>query len=87
MKKPVVFTGAMRNSSELGYDGPSNLAAAIATVCARESMDKGVLVVMNNQVYAADEVTKTHTLALDTFQSMDFGPLGIVDQEKVIYYR
>jgi L-asparaginase len=86
-KKPVVFTGAMRNSSELGYDGPSNLAAAIATVCARESMDKGVLVVMNNQVYAADEVTKTHTLALDTFQSMDFGPLGIVDQDKVIYYR
>lgn len=86
-KKPVVITGAMRNSSELGYDGPANLAASICTVCSSESMNKGVLVVMNNQVNSADEVTKTHTLALDTFQSMDFGPLGIVDQDRVIYYR
>lgn len=86
-EKPIVFTGAMRNSSELGYDGPANLSASICTVCSKESMNKGVLVVMNNQVNAADEVTKTHTLALDTFQSMDFGPLGIVDQDKVIYYR
>lgn len=86
-EKPIVITGAMRNSSELGYDGPANLAASICTVCAKDSINKGVLVVMNNQVNGADEVTKTHTLALDTFQSMDFGPLGIVDQDKVIYYR
>lgn len=86
-EKPVVVTGAMRNSSELGYDGPANLAASICTVCAKESMNKGVLVVMNDQVNAADEVTKTHTLSLDTFQSMDFGPIGIVDQDQVIYYR
>lgn len=85
--KPVVVTGAMRNSSELGYDGPANLSAAICTVCSHESMGQGVLVVMNNQVYAADEVTKTHTLSLDTFQSLAFGPLGIVDQDEVIYYR
>lgn len=85
--KPVVLTGAMRNGSELGYDGPANLAASICTVCSEESVGKGVLVVMNNQVSAADEVTKTHTLNLDTFQSMDFGPLGIVDSDQVIYYR
>lgn len=86
-RKPVVLTGAMRNGSELGYDGPANLSASICTVCSEESIDKGVLVVMNNQVNAADEVTKTHTLSLDTFQSMDFGPLGIVDSDQVIYYR
>ncbi len=86
-RKPVVITGAMRNGSELGYDGPANLSASICTVCSEESLDKGVLVVMNNQVNAADEVTKTHTLSLDTFQSMDFGPLGIVDSDQVIYYR
>lgn len=86
-EKPVVVTGAMRNSSELGYDGPSNLAASICTVCSDESKNKGTLVVMNNQVNAADEVTKSHTLSLDTFKSMDFGPLGIVDQDQVIYYR
>lgn len=85
--KPVVITGAMRNSSELGYDGPANLAAAICTAISEASKNKGVLVVMNNEVNAASEVTKTHTLSLNTFQSMDFGPLGIVDQDEVIYYR
>ena len=86
-QKPVVVTGAMRNGSELGYDGPANLSAAICTACSIESQGQGVLVVMNNQVYAADEVAKVHTLALDTFQSPDFGPLGIIDQDMVIYYR
>lgn len=85
--QPVVVTGAMRNGSELGYDGPANLSAAICTACSKESKDQGVLVVMNNQVYAADEVAKVHTMALDTFQSPDFGPLGIIDQDHVIYYR
>lgn len=85
--KAVAVTGAMRSSSELGYDGPANLSAAICTVLAKESVGQGVLVVMNNQVYSADEVTKIHTLALDTFQSPDFGPLGIIDQDQVIYYR
>lgn len=85
--KPVVVTGAMRNGSELGYDGPANLSAAICTVVSKQSLGRGVLVVFNNSVYGADEVLKTHTLSLDTFQSMDFGPLGIVDQDEVIYYR
>lgn len=86
-EKPVVVTGSMRNGSELGYDGPANLSASICTVCSKASKNKGVLVVMNNQVNSAAEVTKTHTLSLDTFQSMDFGPLGIVDSDQVIYYR
>lgn len=85
--KPVVVTGAMRNGSELGYDGPANLSAAICTVCSKESLSQGVLVVMNNQVYSGDEVAKIHTMALDTFMSPDFGPLGIVDSDQVIYYR
>jgi len=86
-KKPVVVTGSMRNGSELGYDGPANLSAAICTVVSPASIGRGVLVVFNNSVCGADEVQKSHTLSLDTFQSMDFGPLGIVDQDEVIYYR
>lgn len=86
-EKPVVVTGAMRNGSELGYDGPANLSAAICTAINDDSIGRGVLVVMNNSVYGADEVTKSHTLSLDTFQSLDFGPLGIVDQDEVLYYR
>ena len=85
--KPVVVVGAMRNSSELGYDGSSNLSAAICTAISKRSRNKGVLVVMNNEVNAASEVTKTNTLSLDTFKSSEFGPLGIVDNDEVIFYR
>lgn len=85
--KPIVVTGAMRNFSELGYDGSSNLSAAICTAISPESRNKGVLVVMNNEVNSATEVTKTNTLSLNTFQSTEFGPLGIVDNDEVIYYR
>ncbi|MBB6216038.1 L-asparaginase [Anaerosolibacter carboniphilus] len=85
--KPVVVVGAMRSSSELGYDGPSNLSAAICTAISEQAKGKGVLVVMNTEVNAASEVTKTHTLSLDTFKSLEFGPLGVVDSDEVIFYR
>lgn len=86
-KKPIIVAGAMRSSSELGYDGPSNLSAAICTAISEQAQNRGVLVVMNTEVNAANEVTKTHTLSLDTFKSMEFGPLGIVDNDEVIFYR
>jgi len=85
--KPVVVTGSMRNASELGYDGPSNLASAILTAINEQSQHRGVLVVLNDEVNAAREVTKTHTMSLDTFKSLEFGPLGIVDSNHVLYYR
>lgn len=85
--KPVVVVGAMRNYSELGYDGSSNLSAAICTAISPKARNKGVLVVMNNEVNSASEVTKTNTLSLDTFKSPEFGPLGIVDNDEVIFYR
>ena len=85
-RKPVIVVGAMRNSSELGYDGSSNLAAAVCTAISPKAQDKGVLVVMNNEVYAASEVVKTNTLSLDTFQS-PYGPLGIIDTNDFIVYR
>lgn len=85
--KPIIVVGAMRNGSELGYDGPSNIASAICTALSPESYNMGVLVVLNNEVNAACEVTKTNTLALNTFKSPEFGPLGIVDNDEVIFYR
>ncbi|EOC99934.1 asparaginase [Caldisalinibacter kiritimatiensis] len=86
-EKPVIVVGAMRNGSELGYDGPSNLSAAICTAISDEAKNKGVLVVMNNEVNAASEVTKTNTLTVNTFKAPEFGPLGIVDNDEVIFYR
>ncbi len=86
IRKPVVVVGAMRNSSELGYDGPANLAAAVCTAISPKAVDKGVLVVLNNEVNTALEVTKTNTLSLNTFQSR-YGPIGIIDTNDFIVHR
>jgi L-asparaginase len=85
--KPVVVTGAMRNSSELGWDGPSNLLAATRVAASSQCCDLGVLVVFNETILAAADTTKTHTEAFDTFQSPDFGALGVVDKGTVILRR
>ncbi|WP_291573440.1 asparaginase [Clostridium sp. UBA4548] len=86
-EKPVVVTGSMRNSSELGYDGPANLAAAICTATSKEARNRGVLVCLNDELNCASEVTKTHSMHLNTFQSPEFGPIGIVDNNQAIFYR
>jgi L-asparaginase len=86
-KKPLVFTGSMRNFSELGFDGLSNLVSSILVAAADASIGMGVLIVMNDEINSAVEVTKSHTLALDTFKSLEFGPIGIVEQDNVLYYR
>lgn len=86
-EKPVVITGAMRNSSELGYDGPANLAASICTVISDESKNRGVMVCFNDELYCASEVTKANSMSLDAFQSPNFGPIGIVDNNEVLFYR
>ncbi len=86
-KKPVVLTGSMRNFDEIGYDGFSNLYSSILVAIANESYNRGVLVCLNDEINAAYEVIKTHTLSLDTFKSLEFGPLGLVDEESVLYYR
>lgn len=85
--KPVVFVGAMKNASELSWDGPANLLAAARVASSPLSRDRGVLVVMNDEIHAASEVTKTHTERVDTFRSPNFGPLGVVDKGTVLYYR
>jgi L-asparaginase len=85
--KPVVFTGSMRSFSELGFDGLSNLVSSILVASNDQSRDKGVLVCLNDEINTASEVTKSHTLSLDTFKSLEFGPIGIVEQENVIYTR
>jgi L-asparaginase len=86
-EKPVVFVGAMRNSSELSWDGPANLRSAVRVAIDPAARGLGVIVVMNDQLIAAAEVTKTHTESTDTFQSRDFGPLGLVDKDRVIVTR
>ena len=85
--KPVVFTGAMRTSSDLGWDGPANLGAAVRVAASADARGTGVLVVMADRVFAGLDVTKTHTHKLESFDSPGLGPLGVVDDGEVIFRR
>ncbi|AIY80866.1 asparaginase [Clostridium botulinum] len=85
--KPVVITGAMRSSDELGYDGPFNLATSICTAISDSAKNRGVLVCFNSELHSAKEVTKRNSMALNAFSTPNFGPIGMVDNNRVIFYR
>jgi L-asparaginase len=74
--KPVVLVGAMRPSTELGAEGPSNLHAALSIAASPESRGRGVLVVANDTVHAARDVRKSHTTAVQAFVSVHRGPVA-----------
>ena len=85
--KPIVFTGSMRNFSDIAYDGLINLVSALLVASHKKASEYGVLVVLNDSIFLAREVTKSHTVALDTFKSFDFGPIGYVDDYEILFYR
>ncbi|HEY2377485.1 MAG TPA: asparaginase [Gemmatimonadaceae bacterium] len=85
--KPVVFTGAMRTASDLGWDGPANLGAAVRVAASESTAGFGVLVAMCDRIFSALDVTKTHTHAVDAFESPGLGPLGVVDDGQVVFRR
>lgn len=87
-EKPVVITGAMRPPTALGTDADVNLLDCVRVAAAPQSAGRGVLTVMNNQIQAAREVTKTNSYRLETFRSHDFGMLGYADADgQVVFYR
>jgi L-asparaginase len=83
--KPVVLIGAQRNASSPDFDGPRNLLNAARIAVDPQSKDKGVMLAMNNQINGARYVTKTHTGNVETFNSGDFGFLGEVYPDRVVY--
>jgi L-asparaginase len=85
--KPVVVVGSMRNPSTLGYEGGANLLEAFRVAAEPASRGKGVLVVLNDEINAARDVTKTDALRLHAFQTRSYGILGVVDSDRVVYYR
>ncbi len=86
-RKPVIFTAAMRSGSELGLDGPRNIVGAVRVAVHYESIDKGVLIVMNDEIHTARDVVKADTGKLESFVSPNYGILGIVDSDRVVYHR
>ena len=86
-ERPVVITGAMRNSSELSWDGPANLMSAIEVAASPEARQRGTMVVMGEEIVQGAEVVKTHTEAAGTFVSPNWGPLGVTDKGRAHFYR
>nr|WP_281285356.1 asparaginase [Psychrobacillus soli] len=84
---PVVITGAMRSSNEIGSDGLYNLVSAIKVACSEEAKDKGVLVVLNDEIHTAENVTKTHASNVSTFQSPQYGPIGFISKNIVHFHH
>jgi L-asparaginase len=85
--RPVAVVGSMRNPSTLGYEGAANLLEAFRVAAEPASRGKGVLVVLNDEINSAREATKTDALRLQTFQTRNYGVLGVVDRDRVVYYR
>ncbi len=75
---PVVVTGAMRSSNEIGADGNYNFLSAVRVAASDQARGMGCLVVMNDEIHTARFVTKTHTTNVSTFRTPSFGPIGLV---------
>ncbi|MCA1054666.1 asparaginase [Rossellomorea aquimaris] len=83
----IVVTGAMRSSNEIGADGLYNLISSVRVAAEPQSANKGVLVVLNDEIHSAKNVTKTHTSNVSTFQSPQYGPIGIVTKRGILYHH
>lgn len=84
---PIVVTGAMRSSNEIGSDGLYNLISSLKVASSDEAVNMGVLVVLNDEIHTAKNVTKTHTSNVSTFQSPQYGPIGIVTKRGVFFHH
>src|SRR5215475_1546807 len=86
--KPVVLVGSMRPSSAISADGHLNVVNAVRVAANSQSLGRGCLVVMNDTIFNARDVTKNSTYRVEAFESRDLGPLGFADADgKVVYYH
>ena len=85
--KPIVFTGAQRSADEPDGDGPRNLIGAIRAAASPAAAGLGAMICFNDELHAARDVTKTHTSAVQTFQSYDHGKIGLIDGDHVVIDR
>ncbi len=84
--RPVVVVGSMRNPSTLGYEGAANLLEGVRVAADPGARNKGALVVLNDEINSARNVTKTDALRLQTFRSREYGQLGVVDRDRVVFF-
>lgn len=85
--RPVVMVGSMRTSSTISADGPANLLSGVRVAVSEASRERGVLVVLNDEVHSARDVRKTDNNRVNTFRSVEWGALGVVDADRIVYRR
>lgn len=86
-EKPVILVGSMRPSTGISADGPANLYAAVAAAASPNSKGYGVMCCMNNNLFDAKDVIKTHTTDVATFQGANYGKIGYIYNGEAIYNR
>ena len=85
--KPVVLVGAMRPATAISADGPMNLLEAVQAAASPKMKNVGVTIVMNGRICGARETTKFNTRAVETFQSPEYGYLGVMSEAEPVIYR
>ncbi|MBL8961108.1 MAG: asparaginase, partial [Gemmatimonadetes bacterium] len=84
---PVIVTGAMRQADAVGADGPANLMNAVRVAASTGARGRGAMVLMNDEIFAARDVTKSNTTRLNAFTSPDAGVLGLADPDLIVWHR
>lgn len=85
--KPIVLVGSMRPATSISADGPMNLLEAIKVASCPQAKGKGVLVVLNDEIHGARDVTKTNTTSCSTFASPLFGAIGILPGGEPLFIK
>src|SRR6185503_19082695 len=85
--RPVVVTGAMRPSDGIGIDGPANLFNAVRVAADSTARGRGVMVLLNDEIFAARDVSKSNTVRPDAFTAPYRGALGVADPEGIVFHR
>jgi L-asparaginase len=85
--KPVVMVGSMRPATATSADGPANIYNGVAAAISPGAEGRGVLVVLNDEIHFARNAMKTNTTSVQTFQSLNRGPAGLVHTGKVEWFE